>query len=91
MTDGRKSADALQIMLLLKACMGERQVVGNHQHRDVIDSLGEPVKRNNGLRTHGCIDTWKNIEDLALTHEIGERNVLKLRVDQRDVWRAATH
>jgi len=81
--------DALEAMLFPEAQVGERQIVGDHQHREVVVVLRQLVEGDDRLRADRRVDAREDVQDLPLAHPVRERDVGQVGVDQREVRGAA--
>ena len=83
----RRSSDSC---CLLKAPVRERQIVGHHQHREIVPTAPQTYRtRSTDSAQTGRVDADEDIHDLAFAHPVCQRNVLQLRIDQRHVGRVA--
>ena len=52
--------------LLLGSLVRKRQIVGDHEQRNIVELAAETVEFDHRPGTHRCVDTDKNIQYLGL-------------------------
>jgi hypothetical protein len=72
-------------MCFLEPLVCKRQVIGDHQQREIIAAAPILVKANHGLGTNVGINADKRIQNLAHAGPVCQRDVLQLCIHERKV------
>src|SRR5210317_38520 len=72
-------------MCFLEPLVCKRQVIGDHQQREIIAAAPILVKANHGLGTDVGINADKRIQNLAHAGPVCQRDVLQLCIHERKV------